>query len=344
MICPKCLSENPDGALYCNKCANRLFSPAQHYVKDSKDSNDYSEREKKIEPVAGPEPQKAKRETERRQATVMFTEITGYSELVGSLGAKEAIVVMNRCFGLFDNLRKKYNGWTDRLTNNCLVTYFGVPTATENAPTKAINAAIEFRNALHHLTVDQMIPEILDVRMGISTGTVITGEIGGAGKKEYSVVGNTVNFASRLKDLAGPGQIYVGSKAHRHTKYTFDYTQLKPMPIEGTSKPATVYELRSERYRIHRESLTSERTIHAELVGREREMDKLEFQVLKAINNEGSIVNMIGEAGVGKSRLIAELINKEFMKKVTFLRGRALSIGSVKRTPHRFHHKSCSER
>lgn len=328
MICPKCLSGNPDGSLYCKKCATPLSPAVQHFLKDTNDSKDYSGKERKNEPFGIAEPQKAKRETERRQATVMFMEITGYTELLESSGVEEVSLIMNRCVGLFDGLRKKYSGWTDKVTINSLVTYFGVPAATENAPKKAINAAIEFRNVLHKLRSNQQIPETLDVRMGISTGTVIAGEIGVVGKRDYSVVGNTINFSSRLKDLAGPGQIYVGSTAHKYTKDEFDYTPLKPITIEGMSKPTTVYELRSEKYRIHREPFSSERKIHAKLVGREKEMDKLGLHVLKVINNEGSIVNVIGEAGVGKSRLIAELTKKDFMKRVTFLKGRALSIGA----------------
>ena len=176
---------------------------------------------------------------------------------------------------MFDMLSKKYSGWTDKLTSNSFITYFGVPTATENAPTKAINAAIEFRNSVRQLSLEQNLPQPLDVRMGLSTGRVIAGEMNTHGKTEYSVVGNTVNLASHLKDLAGPGQIFVGAMAHRYTKDKFDYEQLKPVTIEGTSKPVVVYELRSEKDRIYRDLSISERKIHAELVGREQEMNKL---------------------------------------------------------------------
>jgi class 3 adenylate cyclase/tetratricopeptide (TPR) repeat protein len=327
MICPNCQSENPEGSCYCNTCATRLTLL---------DNSDFSLADSGRTPMkengnaiaAEVDPHKTIRETERRQATVVFTEITGYTELLESLGAEETASIMDRCFGLFDFLRKKYSGWTDRLTSHSSVTYFGVPTATENAPTKAINASIEFRNALRKLSLEQSLPQPLDVRMGVCTGEVIAGEMIASRKTKYSVAGNTVNLASHLKDLAGPGQILVGSMAHRHTRDKFEYTELKPVTIEGTSKPVTVFELRAEKDLIYRDIFISERKIHADLVGREQEMKELEIHVLKVINAEGSIVNVTGEAGIGKSRLLAELMTKDFMKKVTFLRGRALSIGA----------------
>ncbi len=314
----RCLRKNKD----------ERFLSTQHLIKALKDFKKTQKKGAREGPFADAESPKTNRETERRQATVMFAEITGYTDLLESLSVEETSFIMNQCLGLFDNLRKKYSGWTDKLTSNSFIAYFGVPTATEDAPIKAVNASIEFRNSLRQLSLGKNLPHPLDVRMGISTGTVIAGEMEVSGKKEYSVVGNTVNFASHLKDLAGPGQIYVGSRAHKFTRDQFDYAQLKPIIIKGTSKPVTVFELLSEKDRIHRDQFISERKIHAKLVGREQEMDKLELHVLKVINHEGSIVNVIGEAGIGKSRLIAELMTKDFVKKVTFLRGRALSIGA----------------
>lgn len=304
------------------------FPSAQHLVEALKDFKDELNIGERRDTFVEEGPLKTKREKERRQATVMFAEITGYTELLESLGLEETILIMNQCFELFDNLKKKYSGWTDKLTGNSLIGYFGVPTATENAPIKAVNAAIAFRNAIRQLRLEQNLPQPLDVRMGISTGKVIAGQMEGSGKKEYSVVGNIVNLASHLKDLAEPGQILVGSMAHRHTKDKFEYASLKPITIEGTSKPLEVFELLSEQDRVYRDLFISERKIHAQLVGREKEMNKLDLSVLKVINNQGSIVNIIGDAGIGKSRLIAELTSKDFMKKVTFLRGRALAIGA----------------
>ncbi len=304
------------------------FPSAQHLVKALKHFKEIEESASREGPLAAPELPRTKRETERRQATVLFSEITGYTDLLENSGAEEASMVMHQCYGLLDHLIVKHSGWTEKLPSNSFITYFGIPVAIEDGPTKAIKTAIEFRDSLYQLRVEQNLPETFDVRMGISTGAVIAGEIRRAGKKEYSVVGNTVNLASHLKDLAGPGQIYVEATAHRYAKDKFDFTQLKPVTIAGTSTPVNVFDLQAAKHRTLKTPFVSERMIHAPLVGREQEMDKLELHILKAINNEGSIVNIIGEAGIGKSRLIAELTTRDFMKKVTFLRGRALSIGA----------------
>jgi type II secretory pathway predicted ATPase ExeA/tetratricopeptide (TPR) repeat protein len=183
------------------------------------------------------------------------------------------------------------------------------------------------RNRLYQFNDEMSLKIPLDIHVGINTGLVIAGDIGSEGKMDYSVMGDTVNLAARLEEVAERGKIYVGPMTHRQTKSGFEYEQLEPISLKGKEEPIIVFELLSRMEKVYRARLGTERMIYSEMVGRDKELGKLELHVHKAINGEGSIVSVIGEAGIGKSRLIAELRNKKVIKRITFLEGRAVSTG-----------------
>jgi len=268
-----------------------------------------------------------KKETERRQATVMHAEISGYLEILEHLEAEEAATMMNQCFAMFGRVIEKYDGHINKIVGGSLLAQFGVPEAIENAPKKAINAAIELRNSLYQFNNEKNLQIPLDIHIGINTGMVIAGVMDAGEKKEFSLLGDPVNHASYLKDKTAKGQIYIGFQTYRSTKNEFKYKQVAPIILKDRKKPLHVFELLSVKEKIYRSEFRSDRMIHSEMVGRTDELQKLELHVLKSINNEGSIVSIIGEAGIGKSRLIAELMKIEPLNKVTLLEGRALSIG-----------------
>ena len=268
-----------------------------------------------------------KKETERRQATVMFAEISGYNEMLGSMDAEEVATIMNSCFDMFGAIVGMYGGKIDKIMGGSFTAFFGVPAAIEDAPKEAINTAIEMRNKLYQFNQEKNLKIHLDIHIGIDTGMVLAGAMGTDGKKQFTAMGDTVNLASQLKDLSAKGHISVGPSTYRYTKNEFEYKQLKPITLKGKKKPVPMFELLSTKEKIHRAGLDAERMIYSEMVGRDKELNMLELHVLKVISGEGSIVNVIADAGIGKSRLIAELKTKEAIKRVTLLEGRALSFG-----------------
>ena len=268
-----------------------------------------------------------RKETERRLATVAFIEITGIYEMMGNKDPEEMSSLLDPCLKLIDTVFEKYSGHVNKVTGNTLMGFFGVPVAVENTPRKAVNAAIEIRNGLSRLKKQLKATGPLDARIGINTGMVIAGMDGRAEKEGYSIMGETVNIASRLMDFSTKGKIYVGSLTHRYTRDEFDYGQSATVTVQDETEGVQAYELLSVKEKLLQIHDRKERMIFSDMVGRDREIDKLEFHVLKALNGEGSIVNVIGEAGIGKSRLIAELGKKESITKVNYIIGRALSIG-----------------
>jgi serine/threonine protein kinase/tetratricopeptide (TPR) repeat protein len=268
-----------------------------------------------------------KKETERRRASVMSAATVQYSKMLELMETEEALLTLNRFYALIDSIIKKYGGWIEKITGGSFIALFGIPKAIEDAPKKAINAAIELRNSLDRFNKKENLKIPLDIHIGIDTGMVIAGTFGVGAKTEYSVMGDAVNIASLLRDISEKGQIYVGPQTHRSTKDEFDYEPLKAVVPEGSKSIIPVFRLLSIVERVYRPGLGSERMIYSEMVGRDKELSKLEFHLLKAIHHEGSILNIIGEAGIGKSRLIAEFKRKDAVQKAIFLEGRALSIG-----------------
>ncbi|MBU2514201.1 AAA family ATPase [bacterium] len=267
-----------------------------------------------------------KKESELRQATILFADISGFTAMSEKMSPEEVTAIMNSVFKMMGYIIEQYEGRIDKFIGDCVMATFGVPTAIENAPNKAVNTAIELRNKLYQFNKSENLKIPLDIHIGINSGNVLAGEVGSDQKKEYTVMGDTVNLAARLEDASQTGQILVGLETYRSTKSEFEYRELKPIKLKGKEKPVSVFELVSQKEKIHYR-LTTDRIIQSVMVGREAEMDKLELAVAHAKNGEGSIVNVIGEAGIGKSRLIAELKNSDVVKRTMVLEGRALSMG-----------------
>jgi class 3 adenylate cyclase/tRNA A-37 threonylcarbamoyl transferase component Bud32/tetratricopeptide (TPR) repeat protein len=268
-----------------------------------------------------------RKEAERRQATVMFVDIVGTREINERMDTEETTLIMTRCFRILGSIVEKYGGTIRKITDMSFRVLFGVPTAIEDAPKKAVNTIIEIRNNLYQFSQEEKLQIPLEVNAGIDTGMVIVGAMETDDINDFAAMGDAVNLASLLKDHAGKGKVYVGRSTFRYTREEFEYAPLKPITLKDWKEPVAAFELLSEKESIYRDITDSDRMIHSVMVGRAGELNKLQFQVLKVINGEGSIVNIIGEAGIGKSRLIAELVSRDEMINVHLLKGRALSIG-----------------
>ena len=204
---------------------------------------------------------------------------------------------------------------------------FGVPAAAEDAPGRAVRCAMELRDELVSFSRSHDLSIPLDLHIGINSGTVIAGTVGSRDRRDYTVMGDTVNLASRLEDISAPGQILVGPHTYRLTKDSFEYRSCRPATIKGKVEPVPVYELRSAAGIGGSTGDGHDAIISSTLVGREAELSVLQDALRKAIEGEGSIINIAGEAGVGKSRLIAEFCQHRDREATLLLEARAQSLG-----------------
>src|SRR5262245_50780949 len=265
---------------------------------------------------------------ERRQVTVLFADISGFTSLGGRMDPEEVASPMNRCFALMESAVVNNGGTVIRFVGDCVLAVFGVPAALEDAPRNAVNSAIEMRRTVQELFAQTRLPVPLDIHTGINTGLVVTGDVGGAAKRAFDVMGDAVNVASRLKDAAPKGAIWVGAETHRYTTGDFEFRKLAPQKLKGKDPPFAAYEVLSFTGRRHRAKPVPAASITSlTLVGRDRQLRQLRDCVQHLLEGRGGVVNLTGEAGMGKSRLLAELAAQEELRALTLLEGRSLAIG-----------------
>jgi class 3 adenylate cyclase/tetratricopeptide (TPR) repeat protein len=269
------------------------------------------------------------RDSERRHVSVLFADISGFSAMAERTDPEDLTATVNSCLAILEDVVHGHGGHVDKYIGDCIMALFGAPQALEDAPRRAVNAAIDMRNRVGQLDPREGSAKNLGLHIGINSGLVIAGEVGGV-KREFTVLGDTVNVASRLKDLAPSGAIYVGAETHRYTRDEFEYRELGPLALKGKEERVPAFELLSVREQLHRPTSTRTGMIISGLVGRSDELAMLRRALAGVVGGSGGIVNLVGEAGMGKSRLVAEAMTQSGAPAdaaATVLEGRSLSMG-----------------
>lgn len=264
--------------------------------------------------------------SERRQATIMFADISGFTEISEKLDPEDVTNIMNQCFHILGEEINNFGGNIDKFIGDCIMAVFGVPNAIEHAPRQAILSALAMKERLKKFNNDNNLPFLLEIHIGINSGEVLYGTIGTGAKQELTVIGDAVNLASRLEDHSKSGEILVGPLTYHYTRTEFGFGELKPVTFKGKIEAVQVYKVLKTKNIIEQVTESENRILHSEIVGRSLEMKTLNIKIQNLISGKGSIVNIIGEAGIGKSRLCSEILHST-IEKVTVYEGRALSSG-----------------
>ncbi len=264
-----------------------------------------------------------KKATEQKQATIVYMKIQNYGDLMEEVGQENIVEILEHYYGIINMTVPKYGGTVNKTETSEAVLYFGLPETIENASHKAMNSVIEITEKFRFLCKDYKIPENFTLNISVSSGTVIAGSISSGKKLEYTVIGDAPETALKLLEAASGGQILVESITYKSLKNLFSFKQIKSVALRGKRDPVKVYEFEFGKKYSKNDLLSSKRIIESEMVGRSGELDKLEYLLLKTINGEGSIVNIIADAGIGKSRLIDEFKKKEIFQRVILLEGKA---------------------
>ena len=269
---------------------------------------------------------------ERKHATVMFSDLSGYTAMTEKLDPEEVKDLMGRIFAEAGKIIEKYEGTVERFFGDEVMALFGVPVAHEDDPVRAVRAAMEIHAVVEKLgtELEPKLGRKLSMHTGINTGLVITGDER-IGKGRHGLTGDAINLAKRLTGMGKAGDIVIGASTHRQTGGLFDFEKMPPVQVKGKADPVHVYRLIAKSGSGfgagHRPRIGSERQIYSEMVGRDKELVTLEEQTKRLLDGSGGIINVIGEAGIGKSRLIAEFKQSDALEKVVVLEGRAISIG-----------------
>ncbi|MEJ2099888.1 MAG: adenylate/guanylate cyclase domain-containing protein, partial [Desulfobacterales bacterium] len=279
-ICPKCGYRNSLSHKFCGGCGHKLSLPEAALPKDLS----FDEKLTKIQrylPKGLTEKilsQRDRIEGERKQVTVMFCDMEGFTQLSESLGAEEAYAIMDQVYEILIHKVHDYEGTVNEMTGDGIMALFGAPVALEDAPQRAIRAAHGIHREMSRFSdkikqENENIPP-LKMRIGIHTGPVVVGTLGNDLRVEFKAVGDTVNLASRMEGLAEPGSTYVTEDTYRRTEGLFRFEVLGDYSVKGRADTVKAYRVIAPSTRRTRFDVSAERGL-TPFVGRERELDLL---------------------------------------------------------------------
>jgi len=330
--CPHCGEITPARGKFCMECGHDLSLPSEPAPKDLS----FEEKLDKIQrylPKGLTDKilsQRDKIEGERKQVTVMFCDMEGFTHLSERLGPEEAYGIMDQIYEILIHSVHDYEGTVNEMTGDGIVALFGAPIALEDAPQRAVRSALaihgsmaEFNTKLRQERKD--LPP-LRMRIGVHTGPVVVGTLGNDLRVEFKAVGDTVNLASRMEGLAEPGTCYVTEETFKLTEGLFRFEALGERKIKGKEESVQVYRVIAASTRRTRFEVGAERGL-TPFVGRERELELLLDGLERAKAGRGQAFSIVADAGVGKSRLLYEFRKAVSSEDATFLEGRCLSYG-----------------
>jgi class 3 adenylate cyclase/tetratricopeptide (TPR) repeat protein len=245
---------------------------------------------------------------ERRMVTILFSDVKGSTALAEDLDPEEVLEIMDGAFDVLIKPIYRYEGTLARLMGDGVLAFFGAPIAHEDDPERACRAALDIiegaRAYAARLEQERGITGF-NVRVGINTGLVVVGEIGSDLRVEYTAMGDAVNLAARMESAAEPGTVLISEATHKLIASLFETEALGPIQVKGKAKPVPVF-----RVLAAKEVPGKVRGIpglESPLVGREAELAALGEALERLQAGVGGIVTIVGEAGIGKSRLVAEV-------------------------------------
>ncbi len=302
LACPNCGNPVSLGAKFCGNCGYRLEAEADPQL----------ERLKKLVPKEFAERLLSSRhgqmERERRIVTILFCDVKGSTALGEERDPEEVLEIMNGAFDVLIEPIYRYEGTLARLMGDAILAFFGAPIAHEDDPVRAVLAALDIQRRMPKF-VSQLEYKYgvksFAVRVGINTGLVVVGEVGSDLRVEYTAMGDAINVASRLENAAAPGTIVIADSTARLVRHAFELESLGGLELKGKAEPVQAY-----RVITRRETQGSARGIeglYSPLVGRGRELQALETLIDELSHGRGQIVSVMGEAGLGKSRLLEEV-------------------------------------
>jgi len=243
-------------------------------------------------------------EGERKQVTVMFADVSGFTALAETTDAEDVRNLLNAYFERIGQVVARYGGYIDKFIGDELMALFGAPLAMEDHGARALYAALEIRDTPSVGEHRQVQDLFLTLHLGINSGLVVAGAIGTEAKREYTVMGDPVNVAARLVTQAKAGEILVGASTQRLVGDRFQFESLGSMKLKGRSQPQEVYRLLGTGSTMR---AVGGARLSSRMIGREAELHTIQeaFQDVMARRRPRSIA-VVGPAGIGKSRLQQE--------------------------------------
>jgi class 3 adenylate cyclase/tetratricopeptide (TPR) repeat protein len=303
MNCSRCQEGNPAGARFCNACGTRLEPAAPAAAPQTYTPKHLAERILTSRPSI---------EGERKQVTVLFADVKGSMELLADRDPEEARELLDAVVERMMEAVHRYDGTVNQVMGDGIMALFGAPLACEDHAVRACFAALrmqeEFGRYAEELRRTQGIP--LHIRIGLNSGEVVVRSISNDLRMDYSAVGQTTHLAARMEQMAEPGCAFITGSTLRLAGQSVAVKPLGPRPVKGLDAPIEIFELVGA---TPVRSIARVAAVHrsTRFVARTAELAQLQEALEQAQSVSGRAVGIVGEAGVGKSRLIYEFISSQ---------------------------------
>lgn len=262
---------------------------------------------------------------ERRIITMLFCDVKGSTAAAEKVDPEIWTEIMNGAFEHMIRPIYKYEGLVPRLMGDAILAFFGAPITHEDDPQRAVLAGLEIQGGIQSYAEETRLRYGLEfgLRVGINTGLVIVGEIGSDLRMEYTAIGDAINLAARMEQTAAVGTVQIAEETYKLVAPFFEVQPLGEMEVKGKSAPVQTY--RVLRVKSKPGNLRGLEGLSSPLVGREVQLRLLQDQLSDLERGTGSAIAVVGEAGLGKSTLIAELKRSSEGGRPSWLQGDSLS-------------------
>jgi class 3 adenylate cyclase/tetratricopeptide (TPR) repeat protein len=352
MRCPRCQHENEAGAKFCEECAaplaractkcGRPLSPTAKFCPECAHPTGPSAAPAPAQRFDSPKAytpkhlaekiltSKAALEGERKQVTVLFADLKGSMELLADQDPEEARKLLDPVLERMMEAVHRYEGTVNQVMGDGIMALFGAPLAHEDHAVRACYAALRMQESLKRYAeeVRRSHAAVVKVRVGLNSGEVVVRAIGSDLRMDYTAVGQTTHLAARREQLADPGAIVITPDTLTLAEGFVAVKPLGPVPVKGLTAPVEVYEVTGAGPARTRLQPAARRGL-TRFVGRDAELDQLRRAQQLAGTGHGQVAAIVGEAGVGKSRLVYELTHSHRLQGWLVLESASVSYGKA---------------
>jgi class 3 adenylate cyclase len=323
--CASCGAELPAGSKFCNKCGTPVATEAPTQPRFASPDS-YTPRHLAEKILTS----KSALEGERKQVTVLFADLKGSMELLADRDPEEARKILDPVLERMMEAVHRYEGTVNQVMGDGIMALFGAPLAHEDHAVRACYAALRMQDSVKRYAevVQRAAGVPIQIRVGLNSGEVVVRSIGSDLHMDYTAVGQTVHLAARMEQTAMAGSILLSANALRLAEGFVEVRPLGPVNVKGLYEPVEVYEVTGVGQARTRLQAATRRGL-TRFVGRDAELEQLRRAQQFASTGHGQVVALVGEAGVGKSRVVHEFTHSPHLQGWLVLEGSSVSYGKM---------------